>query len=50
MLDQAESYDILGRVNKILSIAENVLKGKYQLVILSPENIVNDTMLLSQAY
>ena len=61
MLDQTEKFSAkglsvgyVGEGQLDPSVAEKVLKGKYQLVLLSPENIVNDTpfrhMLLSAPY
>lgn len=58
---QADKFTAMGlRVGYIgegqhdSSVSEGVLKGRYQLVFISPENIVNDTpyrnMLLTETY
>ena len=61
MLDQFEKFSSRGLMVGYVgegqldpSVPDRVLKGMYQLVFLSPENIVNDTpyhnMLLTQTY
>ena len=61
MLDQADKFasrgmtvGYIGEGQQDLSVSQSVLKGKLQLVLLSPENIVNDTpyraMLLNETY
>ena len=61
MLDQADKFTsrglcvgYIGEGQHDSSVSEGVLKGRYQLVLISPENIINDTpyrnMLLTETY